>query len=285
MTPRSYQTAQVMLKSCWTSSSPGAIGHACPLSIRLDKCITFGMRKYDNTFSQFNPALFVNGEQIPMVPAGGSFVYLGKIFNFDLKKDEAKNNISEKLTKLLRITSQLKVKPQLKLAILRRYIHAQLSFELRLYDFGVTWVEQHLDSICYQQVRNWLGQPVSSCVKEVAVIPKSRCGLDIPSFRDTFERLWMKKRHKLKHSSEPEIQQIWKDSSFKNITVDSYLNDDVAATSTLSSLRTQQELTAQTHLFSLSIQGLIVKSVTETISRQSITDWSSSVEAILHGRH
>ena len=155
-----------------------------------------------------------------MVPAGGSFVYLGKIFNFDLKKDEARNNISEKLTTLLRITSQLKMKPQWKLAILRRYIHAQLSFELRLYDFGVTWVEQHLDSVCYQHVRNWLGQPISSCIKEVAVMPKSRCGLDVPSFRDTFERLWMKKRHKLKHSMEPEIQQIWKDSSYKNITVD-----------------------------------------------------------------
>ena len=144
----------------------------------------------------------------------------------------------------------------------------------------MTWVEQHLDSVCYQHVRNWLGQPISSCVKEVAVMPKSRCGLDVPSFRDTFERLWMKKRHKLKHSMEPEIQQIWKDSSYKNITVDSYLNDDVTATSALSSLRDHQELTAQTHLFSLNIQGLIVKSVTESISRQNITDWSSSVETM-----
>ena len=85
------------------------------MSIRLDKCITFGMQKYNNTFSQYNPVLFVNGEEIPMVPAGGSFVYLGKIFNFDLKKDEAKNNISDKLAMLFRITSQLKVKSQWKL--------------------------------------------------------------------------------------------------------------------------------------------------------------------------
>ena len=250
------------------------------MTIRLDKCTTFGMRKYDNTFSQFDPAIFINGEQIPVVSAGGSFVYLGKIFSFDLKKDEAKNKMSEKLATLLRITSQLKVKPQWKLEILRRYIHAQLSFDLRLYDVGVTWVEPHLDSIYYQHVRNWLGLPVSSCVKEVVVMPKSSCGLDIPSFLDTFERLCLKKRHKLKHSSEPEIQQIWHDSSYKNITIDSYLNEDVSTTSGLSSLRKHQELTAQTHLFSLNTQGLIVKSVTGSISKQNISVWSSTLDSM-----
>ena len=139
------------------------------------------------------------------------------MFSFDLKNTEAKIKTSEKLATLLRITSQLMVKSQWKLDILRRYIHTQLSFELRLYDFGVTWVEQHLDSICYQHIQCWFNLPVSSCIKEVTGMPKSGCGLDITSFRDTFERLWLGKRHKLKHNTDPEIQQIWNDQSFRHV--------------------------------------------------------------------
>ena len=250
------------------------------MTIRLDKCITFGMRKYDNVFSQYEPALFVNGEQIPVVPAGGSFTYLGKIFSFDLKNTEAKLKTSEKLTTLLRITSQLKVKSQWKLDILRRYIHTQLAFELRLYDFGVTWIEQHLDSICYQNIRCWLSLPVSSCIKEVTGMSKSGCGLDIPSFRDTFERLWLRKRHKLKHNTDPEIQQIWNDQSFRHVAVDAFLNDDVSAASALSNLRDYQEQMAQTHFYSLNIQCQIVKSVVESVSKQNIILWSMTLESM-----
>ena len=182
------------------------------MTIRLDKCVTFGMRKYDNKFTQYDPALYVNGEQIPTVPSGESFVYLGKIFSFEMKNEEAKIKTSKRLTTLLNITNSLKVKPQWKLEILRRFVHTQLSFELRLYDFGVTWLEQNLDSICYRHVRDWINLPVSSCVKEVTVLPKAQCGLNIPSFREVSERLWLKKRHKFKHNTDPELQQIWSDS-------------------------------------------------------------------------
>ena len=64
---------------------------------------------------------------------------------------------------------------------------------------------------------------VYSCVKAIRVVmTKSSCDLDISSFRDIFERLWLKKRHKLTHSSQPEIHQIWHDSTCRNISIDSY---------------------------------------------------------------
>ena len=250
------------------------------MTIRLDKCVTFGMRKYDNKFTQYDPALYVNGEQIPTVPSGESFVYLGKIFSFEMKNEGAKIKTSKKLTTLLNITNSLKVKPQWKLEILRRFVHTQLSFELRLYDFGVTWLEQNLDSICYRHVRDWINLPVSSCVKEVTVLPRAQCGLNIPSFREVSERLWLKKRHKFKHNTDPELQQIWSESSHRHIVVDSFLNEDLSANSALINLQEQQKLAAQTHFYSLNTQGLIVKSVTETISRRNIVDWSSLLETM-----
>ena len=57
------------------------------MTIRLDKCVTFGLKKSDNTFAQYQPALFISNEKIPSVPSGESFVYLGKIFNSDMKND------------------------------------------------------------------------------------------------------------------------------------------------------------------------------------------------------
>ena len=98
------------------------------MTIRLDKCVTFGLKKSDNTFAQYQPALFISNEKIPLVPSGESFVYLGKIFNSDMKNDEAKTKVVDKLKNLLRITSSLNISTQMKLQILRRYIHTKLSF-------------------------------------------------------------------------------------------------------------------------------------------------------------
>src|SRR6218665_129799 len=90
------------------------------MSIRLDKCCTFGMLKKNNGFGQIEPALYLNSEAIPVVAMGDSFTYLGKKFDFELKNKTAKVNIRTKLELLLNITSGLKVKPQTKLKILKQ---------------------------------------------------------------------------------------------------------------------------------------------------------------------
>ena len=119
----------------------------------------------------------------------------------------------EKLKSLLHITSSLHVSSQLKLQIMNRFIQTQLSFELRLYNIGKTWISRSLDFLCYQHIRIWLELPVSCCVKEIATLPKSKCGLGIPSLSDDYERLWLKKRYNLQNSTQPDIQQIWEESS------------------------------------------------------------------------
>ena len=39
-------------------------------------------------------------------------------------------------------------------------------FEIKLYDFPATWVEQKLDALCIRHMRVWLEMPVSACVSE-----------------------------------------------------------------------------------------------------------------------
>ena len=79
--------------------------------------------------------------------------------------------LKQKVLTLLRITNGLKVKAQTKLKILSRYIHGQVLFEIKLYDFPVTWVEQSLDALCIRYVRDWLEMPISACIRETLTLP------------------------------------------------------------------------------------------------------------------
>ena len=103
--------------------------------IRLDKCCAFGMLKIDGHYQQYEPAIFLNHGRIPTVAIGSSFTYLGKIFNFEMKKKEAKEQLLTRLRKLLIITSDLPIRPQLKLNILKRYIYSNLIDDLKKYAF------------------------------------------------------------------------------------------------------------------------------------------------------
>ena len=149
------------------------------------------MTKRDRVFQQIESALFINQEKIPAIPIGLHFVYLGKIYDFDLANERAKQVVKEKLQTMLRTTSLLRVTVQMKLKVLKTYIHSQLSFELRLYNFGSTWIEDCLDTPCANQVRYWLNMPPSGCIKEMMALPKHKCGLGIPSFLDVSEKLWL----------------------------------------------------------------------------------------------
>ena len=71
-----------------SNSSEGAqklidINHACckwtGMTLRVDKCCTFGMRKMDGRYEQFFPQLTINDTSIPQVKINDHFTYLRKI--------------------------------------------------------------------------------------------------------------------------------------------------------------------------------------------------------------
>ena len=133
--------------------------------IRLDKCCTFGMLKIDGRYEQYEPAIFLDHGRIPSVAIGSSFTYLGKLFNFEMKKKEAKEQLLTRVKKLLKITTDLPIRPQMKMNILKKFIYSHLTDSLKKYAFGATWIRQNLDSECCACVREWLGLPSSACLK------------------------------------------------------------------------------------------------------------------------
>src|SRR6218665_3336959 len=161
----------------------------------------------NNSFDQIEPGVYVGDSRVPTVPIGGSFIYLGKLFEFEMKNKLAKSEICNKLEQLLKVASDLKIAAQTLLKILKRYIHSQLQFELKIYPLGTAWIEQNMAPSFTRHIRSWLDMPISSCINEVMALPAEKCGLNIPTFKDTFEKLWLQKRHSLKTSAHPLMNQ------------------------------------------------------------------------------
>ena len=181
---------------------------------------------------------------------------------------------------LLKVISKLPIKAQLKLKILKLYIHSQISFELKIYNFGSTWIDQNLDSICTSHIREWLHLPVNSCIKEVQSLPKKKGGLDIPTLAMLSEKLVLSKRYSMRNSKHSEINRIWNESSLKHVNLDALILENHSKPATMTKLKSQQTTASENHFFALQSQGIIVRMVSECISKSNIVDWSVYIESL-----
>ena len=240
------------------------------MTVRLDKCISFGMQKREGQYVQTMPNIAVNGGQILPLPLGEQFTYLGRSYGFDLKNDSAKLALEKKLSELLAITNDLKVRVQTKLKILSLYIHSQIMFEIKLYDFPATWVEQNLDALCIRHMRVWLEMPVSACVSEIASLPKRMGGMGISSIKSLAQKMCLTKRHYLHGSARADVREIWANSSAQHVETDQLIvsHDSLAAAS--KKLVSIQQKKATDHLFGLQLQGALVRSLSESVLGKNI---------------
>ena len=173
------------------------------MEIRLDKCSTIGMVKKDSTYIQILSNSSIDNAPVPHTVMGGEFRYLGHVFTFDMDNKQAKLDIANKLTKMLIITTELKIRASIKLKILSHYIHSQIIFDLKTYDLPLTWVNQTLDALCTSHIRTWLELPVSACVTEALQLPANKGGCGLVTFKHLAE-----KRHTLRASHHCDMRQV-----------------------------------------------------------------------------
>ena len=89
------------------------------------------------------------------------------------------------------------------------------------YTLPLAWISENLDALTMRYVRHWLETPVSSCIKEWLITPKSNLGYGIPSFANRAEKLQLGKRMSLMQSKHEDIRLLWSDSSVDAIKYDS----------------------------------------------------------------
>ena len=197
-----------------------------------------------------------------------------------MKNTKAKEEMMNKLSKLLKITDALQIRPQFKLNILKKYIYANLTDDLKKYSLGVTWIRQNLDSECYSYIRIWLGLPPSAFLKEIVSMSRRKCGFGIPSLEETSEKLKFKKRFRMKNNSQPDFGQIWFDTTRLNANLDRLVASNDSSRSAAAELHGSSMVAAENHLFLLEVTGASTKTVSENICQKNILIWNKVLDSM-----
>jgi len=250
------------------------------MTIRLDKCCTFGMKMQGTHYIQSSPALYLREGSIPVIPPGGEFRYLGRRYSIDFQHETIKADLQNKLIRLLSITDKLNIKPQTKIKVLTLYIHSQLLFELKLYNFPLTWIDLNLDASCTKYIRGWLELPTSACVKESGNIRRKEGGLGINTIRHLSQKMQLLKRYTLKSSQSTDINQMWSSSSTvpNNIATDDLLLHHSSVKKSVKALKSNLQQESLSHLLELPSQGAMSKSIISNIKPSDIKAWGKAVD-------
>ena len=154
-----------------------------------------------------------------------------------------------------------------------------MIYEIKLYEFPLTWVEQTLDALCLRYMRDWLEMPISACVYEISSLPRKLTVLGIASFKLLAQKKSLSKRHALRTSTNNDVREIWALSSAQHVMVDELLvTHDSIAKATKALLLNKQQSGAD-HLFGLQLQGIIPKIVSETTENKNIELWATTLDS------
>ena len=85
--------------------------------IRVDKCITFGIRKSQTKSIQFQPQLLINSALVPQVKVNESFRYLGRYYDFGMSNEVHKKELISTVTETISQIDRLPLHPKNKLRL------------------------------------------------------------------------------------------------------------------------------------------------------------------------
>ena len=126
------------------------------LIIRVDKCVTFGMKKVRTKSVQYQPKLFINSQLVPCVSTGSSYKYLGRYFDFQMSNYMHKSELIDMTNTILAQIDQLPLHPKHKIILYSRHLLSKISWHFTVADLSKTWVSENLDNIVASYVRKWL---------------------------------------------------------------------------------------------------------------------------------
>ena len=154
--------------------------------IRVDKCITFGVKKYSTRSTQFQPKLLFDKQLVPPVKNGESFKYLGRYFDFDMTNELHKSKLLSLFSTFMKGVDDVPLHPTNMVLIYHRYVLSKVSWHFTVADLPITWVTENLDNLVSKYIRSWLDRPVSATLISLA-LTKNQFGLSLqmPSVKFT----------------------------------------------------------------------------------------------------
>ena len=135
--------------------------------IRVDKCSTFGIKKATTKSIQFLPKLLINNRLIPKINIGESFQYLGRYFDFEMSKNNHKEELTSLVNEIMTDIDLKPLHPKNKLLLYSRYVLSKLSWHFTVATLSKTWVTENIDPIVNQYIRKWLEVPISGTLSTI----------------------------------------------------------------------------------------------------------------------
>ena len=123
------------------------------MTIRVDKCTTFGIKKFSTCSLQLQPSLLINHAPVPTVKQGESFRYLGRYFYFAMSNQVQKNKLSSLFSDFLKDIDSLPLYPRNKLLLYSRFVFSKVSWHFTVADLSKTWVTENLDNLVSNYIR------------------------------------------------------------------------------------------------------------------------------------
>ena len=194
------------------------------MKIRVDKCVTFGIKKSATSSVQFLPKLTLNNSLVPSIEIIKSFKYLGRYFNFNMDNNDHMSNLLSIIKGLMIKTDSLPCHAKYKLLLYHRFVLSKLSWHLTIADLSKTWVVDNLDNIITSYVRMWLELPISATISSL-ILNKSIYGINLILPSTKFIECQTVIRNALKSSSNLDIKTLWAETSYgTNLQYDQFEN-------------------------------------------------------------
>ena len=242
------------------------------MSIRIDKCHSFGMAKIKTASKQVLPKLYLNNILIPPVKINESFTYLGKHFNFEMSSELHKTSLVDDLNEMMTTIDVLPLHPRNKIKLYLRYVLPKLSWNLTVGDITTTWVKQVLDPIVNSFVRQWLEIPICGTL-DILALTKSKFGIGLVNVSTRYLQCQVTFRNRLKNSKNIDIQKIHTETSQgPNLNVDSFSS----SSDIIKNIRNDRV----EKISSLSTQSLVVKSLWSHTLKSTTPIWHKVLEKL-----
>ena len=245
---------------------------AC-MQIRVDKYITFGIKKFSTRSLQFQPKLLINSKSVPTVKNGESFKYLGRFFNFEMSNKDHQDLLLSSLHDMLQTVDSLHIHPKNKLLLYHRYILSKLSWHLTVADLSKTWICEHLDNVVTKYIRQWLDLPISATLSAI-ILSHKNFGLSLQLPYVNFIQCQTVLRSALKSSQDDTITRLWKNTNCgTNIQYDTNKNAKLV----LKTIRADHAEKLQSKLPS---QGFIISFLLEKSLKRLNSLWSKAQSSL-----
>ena len=185
------------------------------------KCRSLAFRLFDDRPSQYTPAQpgHRHSSFDPLLKVGDKaitfignddvkvFKFLGMLVQPDLRDDVARGRLTALTERLLTLIDEQRLRSWMKVWLFNFYLASKLQWMLMIYDLPMTFVER-LESTCTRYVKRWLGLARTAPV-EVLYTSRQHHGWQMTAITTLFRRLQLTRLHLLKHSDDPDVQQLY----------------------------------------------------------------------------